>query len=56
MACKSHTFKLFKAYAENNFGQKIKGFQDDKGSEYMSNEFRKFLASEGIVHRHSTWN
>jgi hypothetical protein len=35
MACKSHAFKLFKAYAENDFGQKIKGFQDDKGGEYI---------------------
>jgi transposase InsO family protein len=34
---------LFKAYAENNFGRKIK-------------EFRNFLAAEGIVHHHSTRN
>ena len=49
-------FKLFKAYAENHFGRKIKALQDDEGGEYMSTEFGDFLASEGIVRRHSTRN
>src|ERR1700761_204137 len=49
-------FKRFKAYAENHFGRKIKALQEDEGEEYMSTEFAKFLADEGIVRRHSTRN
>jgi transposase InsO family protein len=33
------TFKNYKAYVENLFGQKILILHDDKGGEYMSNAF-----------------
>ncbi|CAK5267338.1 unnamed protein product [Mycena citricolor] len=55
MKNKSETFaalKMFQAYAETHWGLKIKAFQDDKGGEYMSNEFRSHLDKCGIVHRH----
>ena len=42
-------FKSFKAYAENQTGRTIKCLRDDKGGEYMSNEFNSFLDAFGIV-------
>ena len=41
-------FQRFKAWAENLTGKKIKQLRDDKGGEYMSNEFQKFLDECGI--------
>jgi transposase InsO family protein len=49
-------FKEFKAFAENQLNAKIKFLQEDKGSEYMSNAFHKFLSQSGIGRRHSTRN
>ena len=49
-------FRTFKAYAENLLGCKIKGLQDDKAGEYMSNAFIKFTNECGIAHRHTTRN
>ncbi|KAJ2923863.1 hypothetical protein H1R20_g13232, partial [Candolleomyces eurysporus] len=49
-------FKLFKALAENQLGRSIKALHDDKGGEYMSNEFNTFCDSNGIVRRHTTRN
>jgi len=49
-------FLTFKAYAENQTGRKIKVFQDDKGGEFMSNEFTDFIAKAGIAPRHTTRN
>ncbi len=49
-------FKLFKATAENQLDAKIKELQDDKGGEYMSNEFIKFTDCCGIHRRHTTRN
>ena len=49
-------FKLFKAYAENQLGCKIKAMQDDKAGEYMSQEFIDFTDSCGIIRRHTTRN
>jgi hypothetical protein len=51
-----NAFKVFKAYAENHFGCKIKALQEDKGGEYMSTAFDNYLRSEGIVRRHLTRN
>jgi hypothetical protein len=51
-----NAFKVFKAYAENHFGRKIKVLQEDKGGEYMSRVFDNYLRSESIVRRHSTRN
>jgi len=49
-------FKLFKAWAEKLTGRKIKAFQEDKGGEYMSNDFDAYLRAEGIERRHTTRN
>ena len=49
-------FWTFKAYAENQLNAKIKGLQDDKGGEYMSNAFLKFTTDRGIERRHTTRN
>ena len=49
-------FRTFKAYAENQLNAKIKGLQDDKGGEYMSNAFIKFTTDCGIARRHTTRN
>src|SRR5215510_55733 len=49
-------FKRFKAYAENQTGYKIKALRDDKGGEYMSNEFQVYLDECGIVRDHTVRN
>ena len=49
-------FKTFKAWAENILGLKIKALHDDKGGEYMSNTFNRFLDQCGIERRHTTRN
>src|SRR5215475_6057535 len=49
-------FKSFKAYAENHTGRTIKVFRNNKGSEYMSNEFLRFLKDNGIVVQHTCRN
>jgi transposase InsO family protein len=46
-------FRRYKAWAENATGQRIGIFRDDKGSEYMSTEFDRFLADAGICREHS---
>jgi len=51
-----NAFLMFKAYAENQTGCKIKAFQDDKGGEFMSNEFTDFIAKADIVPHHTTRN
>jgi len=56
---KSNTFGAFqtyKAFAENQLQAKIKGLQDDKGGEFMSNAFIKFIDDCGIHRRHTTRN
>ena len=42
-------FKEFKAQVENPIGKSIKTFRSDRGGEYLSTEFIKFLSEEGIV-------
>ena len=59
MKLKSETFdafKEFKAFAENVLNARIQYLQKDKGGEYMSNAFHKFLQDCGIGRRHSTRN
>jgi transposase InsO family protein len=59
MKNKSDTFQCFlqfKAWAENALDVKIKSLQDDKGGEFMSNEFTSYCDKNGIVRRHSTRN
>ncbi|THH17647.1 hypothetical protein EW146_g3206 [Bondarzewia mesenterica] len=56
---KSQVFKAFKryeAYTENATGFKMKSTQDDKGGEYMSNEWIQFCDDHGIVRRHTVRN
>ena len=49
-------FKTFKAYAEKQTGKLVKGLRDDKGGEYMSNEFDAYLKECGISRQHSVRN
>jgi len=53
MKRKSETLAAFK---ENVTGKKIKRFREDKGGEYMSNDFDTFLKNAGIVREHSVRN
>ncbi|XLU82308.1 hypothetical protein S245_005728, partial [Arachis hypogaea] len=46
-------FQNYKAFIENQIGQKIKALQTDLGMEFMSHAFTDFLANEGIHHRKS---
>jgi len=49
-------FKCYKAYAENYLDRKIKTLRDDKGGEYMSNEFDRFTTECSIIHQHTVQN
>ena len=46
-------FKNFKTYAENQSGHSVKALHDDKGGEYMSNEFNQFTDLCGIACQHT---
>jgi GAG-pre-integrase domain/Integrase core domain len=46
-------FKQYKAYAEKKLGCKIQVQRDDKGGEFISKEFEKFCADEGIMRQHT---
>ena len=41
-------FCEFKALVEKYTGKKVKALRSDNGGEYISNEFKKFCAKEGI--------
>lgn len=47
-------FKQYKAMAEKQTGYSIKALRDDKGGEYMSTAFEKFLSDNGILREHTT--
>jgi len=47
-------FKLYHAWAEKQTGFKLKAFRDDKGGEYMSTEWEKYMAEHGIERQHTT--
>jgi transposase InsO family protein len=49
-------FKAFKAWAEKQTGKPIKCLREDKGGEFMSNEFDAFLKNCGIARQHSVRN
>src|SRR5258706_7094441 len=49
-------FKHYKVWAENATGQKIQVLRDDKGGEYTSGEFDRFLTDAGICCEHSIHN
>ena len=44
-------FKIWKAMAERQSGKKMKCFRTDRGGEYLSNEFRRFLEEDGVNHQ-----
>src|SRR5690606_2608370 len=44
-------FQLFKAYAENQTGQKIKCLRSDNGTEYVNQAFKDYLSHCGIKHQ-----
>ena len=46
-------FRHYKAWAENVTGRKLQILHDDKGGEYSSGEFGRFLADAGIRWEHS---
>jgi hypothetical protein len=41
-------FKVYKSWAENQLGVKMRALQDDKGGEYMSKAFLSFTEAAGI--------
>ena len=47
-------FKLYHAWAEKQTGFKLKAFRDNKGGEYMSTEWEKYMAEHGIERQHMT--
>ena len=52
MRPKSETFDKFREYkaeAEKQLGVHIKQLRSDRGSEYLSGEFKFYLTQEGIV-------
>ena len=51
-----NVFLMFKVYVENQTGRKMNAFQDNKGGEFMSNEFTDFIAKAGIAPHHTTRN
>ena len=46
-------FKRYRARAENAVGRKIRVLRDDKGGEYISGDFDRYLADAGISREHS---
>lgn len=44
-------FKNYKLKVEKQTGQRIKKLRTDNGREYLSNDFKNFLKSEGILHQ-----
>ena len=48
-------FHTFKALVENMIGKKIKILRTDNGTEYETNEFRKFCKEVGIKRETTTF-
>lgn len=46
-------FKEFKNYVERRTGKKLKTIRSDNGTEYTNNEFKNYLAAQGIKHEYS---
>jgi transposase InsO family protein len=46
-------FRQYKAWAENVMGHRIRILRDDKGGEYVTGDFKSFLADAGIHREHS---
>ena len=43
-------FRIYKAEVENQLEKKIKRLRDDRGGEYISNDFSNFCSEHGIIH------
>lgn len=43
-------FKMFKSFVERQTNKKVKSLLSDNGGEYLSNNFKKYLADLGIKH------
>jgi len=57
VARKSEVFGVFKNLMnriENEHGMRLKNYQTDNGTEFLSNEFSQYLLDKGIHHRLST--
>jgi hypothetical protein len=50
------TYKTFTAWAQTQFGVKIKALCSDRGGEYTGHKFTQFLQQEGTEHRLTTHN
>jgi transposase InsO family protein len=46
LSCFAHCFN----YVERQFGKKIKQIRSDNGGEYISNEFKDFFLTSGVIH------
>src|SRR5712691_5453552 len=46
-------FKHYKAWAEKQTGKLLKSLRDDKGGEYMSNEWEQYMLEHGIERQHT---
>jgi len=44
-------FKEWKTTVENQIGRKMKVLRSDNGGEYISKEFKDYLARKGIEHQ-----
>lgn len=49
-------FLDYKAWAEKQTGHKLKALRDNKGGEYISNEWNDFMREHGIERQHTTRN
>ena len=49
-------FKTYKSWVETQTGERVRCLRDDKGGEYMSEEFNAFCAEHGIERQHSVRN
>jgi len=46
-------FKQYRTWAEKQTGRVLKAFRDDKGGEYMLNEWEHFMLEHGIERQHT---
>jgi transposase InsO family protein len=45
-----NTFQNYMAFVENQISHKIKTLWSDNGNEFISNQFNKICAQNGITH------
>ena len=49
-------FRTYKSWVETQTGERVRCLRNDKGGEYMSEEFNAFCAEHGIERQHSVRN